>query len=302
MSAWETMHRWTRCSRRPTARRSRCAGSEAVRRSWRCTARVEGCTAGRRSPTFLPTSTRCGCTPAAPGGRVRTSGGPGSFADDADDLQALLDEITTTTGSPVHVLGGSYGASVALHAALADAPERPHARPLRAAAVRRRSSRAEGARRLPRNGWRTTMCWVRWTCCRRSPASRSRSLRCSPTRPHLSRRRQLATRSAGCTTSRRWPGLRLMLRGGPASPSRRCSCRARTAGRRCPRRCSSSPRCCHDGACDLAWADALRHDDGARSRGRHAARVLAAPLRKGRMGGRSLTDVGWLSALLSTRL
>jgi pimeloyl-ACP methyl ester carboxylesterase len=44
-----------------------------------------------------------------------------SFADEAADVAQVLTRVQEETGSSVHLLGGSYGATVALHAALADA-------------------------------------------------------------------------------------------------------------------------------------------------------------------------------------
>ncbi|MGE2722171.1 alpha/beta fold hydrolase [Mycolicibacterium celeriflavum] len=42
---------------------------------------------------------------------------PNSFAVEAADLRVVLGHLTDLSGHPVHVVGGSYGASVALHAA-----------------------------------------------------------------------------------------------------------------------------------------------------------------------------------------
>nr|WP_090275157.1 alpha/beta hydrolase [Mycolicibacterium komanii]CRL68105.1 alpha/beta hydrolase-1 [Mycolicibacterium komanii] len=44
---------------------------------------------------------------------------PNSFAVEAADLQAVINHLTELSGQPVHVVGGSYGATVALHAAAA---------------------------------------------------------------------------------------------------------------------------------------------------------------------------------------
>lgn len=49
-----------------------------------------------------------------------TGSSPNSFAVEAADLHALLGHLTDVNGERVHVIGGSYGASVALHAAAID--------------------------------------------------------------------------------------------------------------------------------------------------------------------------------------
>ena len=46
---------------------------------------------------------------------------PTSFADDTADLLAVVDAAHTVSGRSVHVVGASYGATLALHAARADA-------------------------------------------------------------------------------------------------------------------------------------------------------------------------------------
>ncbi|CDP85706.1 MULTISPECIES: alpha/beta fold hydrolase [Mycolicibacterium] len=43
-----------------------------------------------------------------------------SFAVEAADLECVLEVVTDSSGTGAHVVGGSYGATVALHAALAD--------------------------------------------------------------------------------------------------------------------------------------------------------------------------------------
>ncbi len=46
---------------------------------------------------------------------------PNRYATEAADLRCVLNSVPAAAGEKVHVVGGSYGASVALHAALADA-------------------------------------------------------------------------------------------------------------------------------------------------------------------------------------
>ncbi|MEV0668756.1 alpha/beta hydrolase [Mycobacterium sp. NPDC050441] len=46
---------------------------------------------------------------------------PNSFAVEAADLECVLRFVTDASGTGAHVVGGSYGATVALHAAVADA-------------------------------------------------------------------------------------------------------------------------------------------------------------------------------------
>lgn len=46
--------------------------------------------------------------------------GPKSFADDITDLRSVVDAAHAASGRPVHLVGASYGATLALHAALAD--------------------------------------------------------------------------------------------------------------------------------------------------------------------------------------
>lgn len=45
---------------------------------------------------------------------------PNSFAVEAADLGCVLRSVTDSSGTDAHVVGGSYGATVALHAAVAD--------------------------------------------------------------------------------------------------------------------------------------------------------------------------------------
>jgi pimeloyl-ACP methyl ester carboxylesterase len=45
---------------------------------------------------------------------------PNTFTTEASDLHAILDAITDDAGESAHVVGGSYGSTVALHAALGD--------------------------------------------------------------------------------------------------------------------------------------------------------------------------------------
>ncbi|WP_166908814.1 alpha/beta fold hydrolase [Mycobacterium sp. DL440] len=45
---------------------------------------------------------------------------PNSFAVEAADLKCVLRSVTDASGAGAHIVGGSYGATVALHAALAD--------------------------------------------------------------------------------------------------------------------------------------------------------------------------------------
>ncbi|WP_454788270.1 alpha/beta fold hydrolase [Mycolicibacterium lutetiense] len=45
---------------------------------------------------------------------------PNSFAVEAADLEQVLRSVTDASGTGAHVVGGSYGATVALHAAVAD--------------------------------------------------------------------------------------------------------------------------------------------------------------------------------------
>lgn len=46
---------------------------------------------------------------------------PNSFATEAADLRCVLNCVGESIGGPAHVVGGSYGATVALYAAMADA-------------------------------------------------------------------------------------------------------------------------------------------------------------------------------------
>ncbi|WP_159106729.1 alpha/beta fold hydrolase [Streptomyces rishiriensis] len=78
------------------------------------------CTPGSRWPNTSPgrfelwTPARRGYAPSGPGRP------PKRFADEVEDLKALI----ATIGRPVHLVGMSYGATVALHAAAAGLPVR----------------------------------------------------------------------------------------------------------------------------------------------------------------------------------
>lgn len=50
-----------------------------------------------------------------------TGNSPNSFATEAADLGCVLNYVGESIGGPAHVVGGSYGATVALYAAMADA-------------------------------------------------------------------------------------------------------------------------------------------------------------------------------------
>ena len=148
-----------------------------------------------------------------------------------EDLAAVADAIAGEAGTPVDVVGHSYGGRIALGASLLTGRHRPARRSTRVPRVRRVTSAATGRRASsggsrPRSPPGIATPRSRRSCGRSSGCRRPTSRRSGPTRSGRSGRRPSARRSG---SSKARPRRRRRSRRSPASACRCSSCSAATA-------------------------------------------------------------------------